>query len=69
MQSMHKEEYDKAKLEKDPQVYDAIHEKVYFTCESCEYKTACNNICRQYMKELHIPVTTVIIKRNKSKDS
>ena len=28
MQSMHKEEYDKAKLEKDPKVNDGIHEKV-----------------------------------------
>ena len=72
MQSMHKKEYDKAKLEKDQKVNYAVHEKVYFTCESCDYETAYNgdlkNICSQYIKELHIPVTTVIINQNKSKD-
>ena len=31
-----------AKPEKDPKVNDAIHDKVYFTCESCDYKTAYN---------------------------
>ena len=50
MQSMNKEEYDKAKLEKDPQVYDAIHEKVYFTCESCDYKTAYNGDLKKHMQ-------------------
>ena len=50
MQSMHKEEYDKAKLEKDPQVYDAIHEKVYFTCKSCHYKTAYNGDLKKHMQ-------------------
>ena len=50
MQSMHKEEYDKAKLEKDPQVYDAINEKVYFACKSCHYKTAYNGDLKKHMQ-------------------
>ena len=54
---MHKEEYDKAKLEKDPKVNDAIHEKVYFTCESCDYKTAYNGDLKKHMQSIHEGIT------------